>query len=69
MQTPLVLVLPNPEKDNQVETDCFDFAKSAVLLQKEEKEWYLVAFLSKKLNKHEVNYFTYEKELFGLVEA
>jgi RNase H-like domain found in reverse transcriptase len=69
MQTTPVLVLPNLEKDYCVETDCLDFARGAVLLQKEEEEWHLVAFLLKKLNKHEVNYFTYEKELFELVEA
>jgi RNase H-like domain found in reverse transcriptase len=28
-----------------------------------------VAFLLKRLNKYKVNYFTYEKELFGLIEA
>jgi RNase H-like domain found in reverse transcriptase len=69
MQTTPVLVLPNLEKDHRVETDCLDFARSAVLLQKEGEEWHPVAFLSKKLNKLEVNYFTYKKELFGLVEA
>jgi RNase H-like domain found in reverse transcriptase len=56
-------------KNHWVETDCLDFARRVVLLQKEEEERHPVAFLSKKLNKHEVNYFTYEKELFGLVEA
>jgi RNase H-like domain found in reverse transcriptase len=40
MQTTLVLVLPDPEKDYRVETDCLDFARSAVLLQKEREEWY-----------------------------
>jgi RNase H-like domain found in reverse transcriptase len=69
MQTTQVLVLLNPEKNHHVETDCLDFAREAVLLQKKEEEWYSVAFLLKKLNKHKVNYFTYEKKLFGLIEA
>jgi RNase H-like domain found in reverse transcriptase len=69
MQTTPVLVLLDPEKNHRVEIDCLDFARRVVLLQKEEEEWHSVAFLSKKLNKYEVNYFTYEKELFGLIEA
>jgi RNase H-like domain found in reverse transcriptase len=69
MQTTSVLILPDPEKDYHVKTDYLNFARGVVLLQKEREEWYPVAFLLKKLNKHEVNYFTYKKELFGLVEA
>jgi RNase H-like domain found in reverse transcriptase len=37
MQTTLVLVLLNLEKDHHVETDCLDFAREVVLLQKKRK--------------------------------
>lgn len=69
LQTTPVLSLADPTLPYRVETDCSDKAIGAVLKQKLDNKWHPIAYESRKLNKHELNYPIHEKELLALVHA
>jgi len=66
-----VLIFPNPEKEFIVETDASDFAVGCILSQVSDTDNLLhpVAFHSRSLNKAEVNYTIYDKELLAIITA
>lgn len=66
-----VLVVPHVGKDAEytLYTDASAFAVSAVLMQDQGKGLQPVAFESRKLSKHEINYGIHEQELLGIVHA
>jgi len=66
-----VLIFPDPEKEFVVETDASDFAVGCVLSQISSADNLLhpVAFHSRSLNKAEVNYTIYDKELLAIITA
>ena len=66
-----VLLFTNPDKEFIVETDVSDFAIGCVLSQKSDKDNLLhpMAFHSKSLNKTEMNYTIYDKELLNIITA
>ena len=53
----------DPELQYVIECDAYDFAISAILSQKVEGRLHPVAFHSRKMNKHEINYEIHVKEL------
>jgi hypothetical protein len=61
-----VLKLPDFEKDFIVTTDASGFCVGGVLSQLHDKNDHPVAFYSKKLGEHEINWPTHEKELFAI---
>ena len=52
-----------------IECDVSDFAIGAILLQKVDGRLYPVAFHSRKMNKHEINYEIHDKELLAISSA
>lgn len=66
-----VLMVPDPRRDFVLETDASDFAVGAVLSQLDPQsgEQRPVAFLSKKMDQHELNYAVHEKETLAVVHA
>ena len=60
-----ILAVVDPHKPFVVETDASSTAIGAVLLQ----DGRPIAFESKKLNRAQQNYSTYERELFAIVHA
>ena len=62
------LIIPQPNKPFQMETDALDFA-IATILSKEDKKgiWRLVALISKSLNDVERNYEIYDKEMLAIM--
>ena len=50
-------------------TDASDTALGAVLEQKIGKDWQPLSFFSKKLNKAELKYATFDRELLGIHSA
>jgi len=66
-----VLIYPDPDKEFIVETDASDFAIGCVLSQLGSNDNLLhpVAFHSRSLNKAEVNYTIYDKELLAIITA
>jgi len=66
-----VLIFPDSEKEFVVETDASDFAVGCVLSQISSADNLLqpVAFHSMSLNKAEVNYTIYDKELLAIITA
>jgi len=66
-----VLIFPNPEKEFIVETDASDFAVGCILSQVSDTDNLLhpVVFHSRSLNKAEVNYTIYDKELLAIITA
>jgi RNase H-like domain found in reverse transcriptase/Integrase zinc binding domain/Chromo (CHRromatin Organisation MOdifier) domain len=69
LQTAPVLRLPDFEKPFIVTTDASKYCVGGVLSQLHDKEDHPVAFYSKKLGSHEVNWPTHEKELFAIKMA
>lgn len=59
----------DPALEAIVETDASDFAISAILSQYHDKVLRPVAFMSRKLDKHERNYEIHDKELLAVVSA
>jgi hypothetical protein len=64
-----ILIHFDPALPIIVECDASDFAISAVLSQKIDSRLHPVAFHSRKLNKHEINYDIHDKELLAIVSA
>ena len=53
-----------------METDASDFAITGILSQvQEDKQWYLVAFWSHKMQGAEHHYKTHDKELLVIMES
>ena len=66
----VVLAFPDRNKPYILYTDASDTGVGAMLCQEDdEKRLRLVVCMSRKLNKHEVNYTVHEKELLALVES
>ena len=66
----VVFAFPNRNMPYILYTDASDTVVGAMLCQEDdEKRLRLVVCMSRKLNKHEVNYPVHEKELFALVES
>jgi len=70
-ETDEVLIFPDHDKEFIVETDASDFAVGCVLSQVCDKDNLLhpVAFHSRSLNKAELNYTIYDKELLAIITA
>ena len=64
-----VLCIPNPDLPFMVTTDASDFAVGAVLMQDQGHGPQPVAFISRKMNPHERNYATHEKETLAIMHA
>ena len=65
-----VLIMPDPSKPFEVETDASDFAIGGVLSQRDEQsKLHPVAFFSKKFHGPELNYPIHDKELMAIIEA
>lgn len=69
LQQAPVLRLPDFEKRFVVATDASKYAIGGVLSQRFEDGMHPVAYFSKTLGKHELNWSTYEKELFAIKMA
>ena len=59
----------NPELQCVMECDASDFAIGAILSQEVEGRLHPVAFYSRKINKHEINYEIHNKELLEITSA
>ena len=59
----------DPELQCVIECDASDFAIGAILLQEVEGRLHPVAFQSRKMNKHEINYEIHDKELLAITSA
>ena len=57
----------DPTLPTFLETDCSGFALGGALLQEKNGVRYLVGFYSQKLNKVEINYDIYDKEMLVVV--
>jgi RNase H-like domain found in reverse transcriptase len=65
-----VVAAPNFEKPSKLAIDAIDYAVGSVLLQDDENSIeHPIACFSKKLNSHQKNYSTIEKETLSLVFA
>ena len=66
-----ILIFPDPDKEFVVETDASEYAVGCVLSQISNTDNLLhsVAFHSRSLNKAEVNYSIYDKELLAIITA
>ena len=69
LATAPVLCLPNFDRQFVVTTDASDVSVGAILEQDFEYGLQPVAFASRKLNKAEIRYSAYERELLGIVWA
>jgi hypothetical protein len=58
-----------PDQPFVLKTDASDFAIGAVLEQEREGKWVPVAFYSRKLSKHQLNWTAREKETYAIVAA
>jgi hypothetical protein len=68
--TALILIHPNFLKPFFLESDAFDYALWVVLSQNGEgKQFYLVAFHSRKFTATEINYEIHDKELLAIVDS
>ena len=60
-----VMVIPDPQESFEVTTDASNIAIGAVLTQYQHP----VAYMSQKLNEHQKNYTTQDKELLAVIRA
>ena len=67
MMTKPVLVLPDPSKPFVCTTDASGYAIGATLSQDQGSGLKPIAYLSKKMNEHEMNYPVHEQELLSIV--
>lgn len=65
------LAFPDPAAEIRLTTDASDFAVGAVLEQRRpgDSEWRPLGFMSKRLNKAQESWATYDKELLAISEA
>jgi hypothetical protein len=65
-----VLLLPNPDRPFEVETDASDYAIGGQLGQRDDNgKLHPVAFFSKKIAGPQLNYPVHDKELMAIIEA
>ncbi len=69
MAEDVILAIPNETDPFMVEADASEGAIGAVLSQKQNRKWCLVAFMSKLLSVTERNYEIYDKELLAIMLA
>ena len=67
--SPPILSLPRDEGEWLVDVDCSQVASGAVLQQKQDGEWRVIAYSSRLLSKSEKNYCTTRKELLAVIHA
>ena len=68
MSTPILRHF-DPELRCVIECDASDFAIGAIVSQEVEGRLHPVAFHSRKMNKHEINYEIHNKELLAITSA
>ena len=65
-----VMLLPDPTKQYELETDASNFALGAQLSQRDDNgKLHPVVYFSKKLSGPALNYPVYDKELMAIIEA
>jgi ribonuclease HI len=64
-----IVSAPDPTQPFVMRTDASDYAIGAVLTQGSDKAERVIAYESRKLNVHEINYPTHDKELLAVVHA
>ena len=66
----LVLAVLDLDKKIKMEVDVSDYATGGVLLiEREDRLWRLVAFLSKSLNETKRNYEIHDKEMLAIIRG
>ncbi len=69
MAEDIIIAIPMETDPFRVEADMSEGAVGAVLSQKQNGVWCLVAFMSKSLSTMEMNYEIYDKELLAIMLA
>ena len=65
-----VLVIPDLDKEMEVEVDTLDFViKGALSIKYKDKKWRPVAYISNLLNKAERNYKIHNKEMLSIIRC
>ena len=65
-----VLAAPDLDKKMRMEVDVLDYTIRGVLsIEYEDRQWRLVAFLSKSLNETERNYKIHDKEMLAVIRG
>jgi len=65
-----VLVAPDLDKEMRVEADISEYTTEGVLSMKcGDKKWRPVAFISKSLNKAEINYEIHDREMLAIIRC
>ena len=65
-----ILVVPDLDKEFQVEADVLNYATRGVLSMRcSDKKWRPVAFISKSLSDTEQNYEIHDKEMLAVVRC
>ena len=64
-----MLVVPTDDNPFRVESDASDFAVGAILSQKQEGKWHLVAYFSQSMLQAKHNYTIYDKEMLAIMLA
>ena len=64
-----MLAAPDLDKKMRMEVDVLDYIIRGVLsIEYKDRQWRLVAFLSKSLNETERNYKIYDKEILAVIK-
>jgi len=64
-----MLVVSDLDKKIRIKVDALDYTIGKVLLiECEDRQWKLVAYLLKSLNKIEINYEIYNKEMLKVIK-
>lgn len=69
LTTAPLLVIPDPTKPYVLQTDCSGFAMGAVLQQDQGKGLQPISYFSRKLDEHQINYPTHQKEMLAIICA
>ena len=67
--TPPVLTIADDKGQFRVEADASDFATGAVLRQKQDGKWRVIAYRSSTFTEAERNYEIYDKEMLAIIQA